>query len=90
MTEIGIQFGKKRIRDGPMFLITGGFNEESLDSKVQLDMIKMTLMMDRPSLTAYSVISFITNKEECIELNPGDWGRTLSWGSTLAPDSMLD
>ena len=43
MTEIGIQFGTNRVREGQMFPITKGFNEESLDSKVQLDVIKMTL-----------------------------------------------
>ena len=73
VTENSILFGSDRVKDGQKFVTTEGFKEDNnFDSEVQLNLIKMTLMLDRRSLAADSVVSFIINKEKCIELKPGD------------------
>ena len=72
VTENSILFGRERVKDGQKFVITEGFKDNNFDSEVQLNLIKITLMLDRRSLAADSVVSFIINKEKCIELKPGD------------------
>ena len=72
----GILFSRSRIMDGQRFVMTGGFDKDSLGLEVSLNL--MTPVLDRFSPISYSVASFVHQEigqhagyETCFRLSLG-------------------